>query len=156
MISVVACSDSEWHVYLFLKYDTLRPCLQGDRVSLALGIPSSGDSLALTHLLFYFTCLQVRETTYPGCPGFPSARVSFELLPRRTHAALYYCTALIKISYWRCLQIARYRKKIPCHWIVVRTGTKESIRRKADKTLFSSTIWLLTICWCYYPELFAW
>ena len=59
-------------------------------------------------------------------------------------------TALIKISCWRCLQIARYRKKIPCHWIVVRTGTKESIRRKANKTLFLSAILLLTIC-CYYP-----
>ena len=53
-------------------------------------------------------------------------------------------TALIKISCWRCLQIARYRKKIPCHRIVVRTGTKESTRRKAHKTLFLSAILLLT------------
>ena len=122
----------------------------GARVSLVLGFPwQSNRETRVLGLSFSHVNASLGITRLPGKTSswFPDL---FWLLQSKINMADFRRTALIKISCWRCLQIARYRKEIPCHWIVVRTGTKESIRRKADKTLFLSPILLLTICWCYY------
>ena len=133
-------------------YKHARQVISGARVSLVLGIPwQSNRETRVLGLSFS------RLNASLGITRLPGKTSSRRWVVRMQHCTVS-CTALIKISCWPCLQIARYRKKVPCHWIVVRTGTKESIRRKADKTLFLSVILLLTICWCSFNirELLAW
>ena len=60
----------------------VRPCLQGGRETLVLGLHlQEGYHSTPIFLLFYDTCLQGRQgypstrVTLPGCKGYPSKRV---------------------------------------------------------------------------------
>ena len=88
--------------------------------------PDSKDSLALTHLLFYYDVFQALETTYPGCPSFSSAGVTPAEQQRNSGA---------KTIFFPCQRFAMNNSSTLDDF-----GTKENIIRKPDNTLFLSAI----------------